>query len=82
MPTNVNLMDWLNVINGSMTAMATILPSFLASATDALRVVEFLHEYEIPADLWSNPAARVAGDWAAVANMFGVEPNSFLVAAN
>lgn len=66
-PTNVNLMDWLNVINGPMTAMATILPSFLASATDALRVVEFLHEYEIPADLWSNPAATSTTVTAATA---------------
>ena len=56
-PTNVNLLTWLNLINGPMTAAATVMPSFIASSSDALRVVQFMHEYAIPADLWANPAA-------------------------
>jgi hypothetical protein len=58
-PTNVNLLDWLAYINGPMTTTATVMPAFVGASNDALRVVEFLHEYEIPADLWSSPAATI-----------------------
>ena len=56
-PTNVDLTVWLNLMNGPMAAPATAMPGFIASSSDALRVVEFIHEYQIPADLWVNPAA-------------------------
>ena len=38
-------------------ATALVLPSFIASASDALRTIQFIHEYEIPADLWAQPTA-------------------------
>jgi hypothetical protein len=56
-PTTVDLMTWLNFINGPMTTTAHVLPSFIASASDALRTIQFIHEYEIPADLWAQPTA-------------------------
>ena len=58
-PTSVDLMTWLNFINGPMPAAATVLPAFIASTSDALRVVQFIHEYAIPADLWASPAATL-----------------------
>ena len=32
------------------------MPGFVAWATDALRVVEFMHEYALPANLWGGGA--------------------------
>jgi hypothetical protein len=58
-PTSVNLMTWLNLINGPMTTTAVNMPGFVRQSNDALRVVEFMHEYEIPADLWAGPAATI-----------------------
>ena len=74
-PTDVNLLVWLNLINGPMTVAASVLPGFIASATDSLRVIEFIHEYAVPADLWSNPAATattvpsVSTNYSALAQM-------------
>ena len=58
-PTAVNLLTWLNLINGPMTAIATVMPGLERASNDALRVVQFLHEYEIPSDLWAGPAATL-----------------------
>jgi hypothetical protein len=58
-PTVVNFLDWLNYINGPMTATVSTMPAFVSLSNDALRVVEFIHNYEIPADLWSGPAATI-----------------------
>ncbi|MEZ5316798.1 MAG: FG-GAP-like repeat-containing protein [Vicinamibacterales bacterium] len=54
-PTEVNLMAWLDFINGPMTTRALGLAAFLASAADALRTVQFVHEYALPEDLWASP---------------------------
>ncbi len=56
-PTSVDLMVWLNLMNGPMSLPAANMPGFIASSSDALRTIEFIHEYAVPADLWTNPAA-------------------------
>ncbi|MEZ5290966.1 MAG: FG-GAP-like repeat-containing protein [Vicinamibacterales bacterium] len=51
-PTTVQLLQWLAYANGPPPPMAGDMPGFVAWASDALRVVEFMHEYEVPANLW------------------------------
>ncbi len=51
-PTTVQLLQWLMAINGPRPATETDMPGFIGWGTDALRVVEFIHEYALPADLW------------------------------
>lgn len=48
----VNLMDYLGDVNGQQQAAVTGLDGFVLATSDGLRAVEFLHNYEIPEDLW------------------------------
>jgi len=51
--SDVRLMDWLSDQNGPQPLESVRdVSGFVASASDALRSVEFVHNYEIPADLW------------------------------
>jgi len=49
--TKVNLLEWLQFCNGSQSAAGNI-ADFVQSANDALRVIEFIHNYEVPTALW------------------------------
>jgi hypothetical protein len=51
-PVVVQLLQWLSYVNGASAGTAAEMPGFIAWANDALRVVEFMHEYEVPANLW------------------------------
>jgi Putative Ig domain/FG-GAP repeat len=51
-PTTVQLLQWLAHVNGPAGATTSNMPGFQAWATDALRVVEFMHEYALPVNLW------------------------------
>ena len=57
-PTAVSLLQWLSYVNGP-PASAANMPAFVNGASDALRAVEFIHEYEIPANLWGVGAATI-----------------------
>lgn len=48
----VRLMDWLSDQNGPQPVAVTGINGFVLSASDGLRAVEFVHNYEIPGDLW------------------------------
>ncbi len=48
---SVALMDWLEYINGAGAPAAKI-SGFIEAASDALRAVEFVHNYAVPDDLW------------------------------
>ena len=51
--SDVRLMDWLSDQNGPQPLEAVRdISGFVAGASDGLRSVEFVHNYEIPADLW------------------------------
>lgn len=51
--SDVRLMDWLSDQNGPQPLEAVRdVNGFVAGASDGLRAVEFVHNYEIPADLW------------------------------
>ena len=47
----VPLLDFLLLINGTALSL-TESPAFVANGNDALRAVEFIHNYEIPLDLY------------------------------
>jgi len=49
--TDVNLLDWLDVANNDQSASYNI-AAFVKAAKGALSVILFIHNYEIPADLW------------------------------
>ncbi|MFA7209367.1 MAG: hypothetical protein WC120_03695 [Parcubacteria group bacterium] len=49
--TEVNLLVWLDYINGEPVASNNIM-AFVSDTNDALRVIEFIHNYEVPATLW------------------------------
>lgn len=51
-PTTVQLLQWLAFVNGPPAASTGVMPGFVLWAGDSLRVVEFIHEYAIPANLW------------------------------
>lgn len=46
------LMQWLDYANGPMRFGARGIAAFVASSSDALRAVEFVHNYAVPDDLW------------------------------
>jgi hypothetical protein len=51
--SDVRLMDWLSDRNGPPPADAVKgITGFVVAASDGLRAVEFVHNYEVPADLW------------------------------
>jgi len=79
-PTTVNLMTWLNFINGPMTTTALVMPAFVASSNDSLRTVQFLHEYEIPSDLWATPIATTTVVTPVVTGYSSVNQNVVLTA--
>jgi len=60
-PTVVQLLQWLAHVNGPSPGVLTVMPGFIADATDALRVIEFIHEYEMPANLWGSGVATHTG---------------------
>lgn len=49
--TEINLLDWLAYKNGEPVASNNI-AAFVHDTNDALRVIEFIHNYEVPATLW------------------------------
>jgi hypothetical protein len=50
---DVRLMDWLSDQNGPQPLESVRnVDGFVAAASDGLRSIEFIHNYEIPADLW------------------------------
>lgn len=51
-PTTVQLLQWLAFVNGPPAGLTAVMPGFVLWASDALRVVQFMHEYEIPLNLW------------------------------
>jgi len=55
-PLDVELLQWLLFANGPLPDTLDVMPAFVAASSDALRVVEFIHEYEIPANLWGGGA--------------------------
>lgn len=79
-PTTVNLTTWLNFINGPMTKRASALPAFLASSSDALRTVQFIHEYAVPADLWAATGATTTTVNSVVVGYSSVNQNVALTA--
>jgi hypothetical protein len=50
--SDVRLMDWLSDRNGPLPEAVKGINGFVVAASDGLRAVEFVHNYEIPADLW------------------------------
>ncbi|MGE0464234.1 MAG: FG-GAP-like repeat-containing protein [Vicinamibacterales bacterium] len=56
-PMDVELLQWLLFANGPLPDTLNVMPAFVAASSDALRVVEFMHEYEVPANLWGTGAA-------------------------
>ncbi len=54
---NVSLLEYLEYANGPEPSdPVSEIPGFVSAASDALRAVEFIHNYEIPVDLgWNDP---------------------------
>ena len=54
---NIPLLDYLEYANGPEPAdPVSAIPGFVSAASDGLRSVEFIHNYEIPVDLgWNDP---------------------------
>jgi hypothetical protein len=51
--SDVRLMDWLSDRNGPPPADAVKgITGFVVAGSDGLRAIEFVHNYEVPADLW------------------------------
>jgi hypothetical protein len=78
-PTLVNLLDYLNYVNGPNTA-STVIAAFVTAASDALRIVEFVHEYAIPVDLWSLNATTTTSVASLSATYSGADQNVTLMA--
>lgn len=49
---SVSLLPFLEVANGAPVSLTTV-DAFLANSSDALRAIEFIHQYEIPVDLYT-----------------------------
>lgn len=49
---DVMLMDWLGDQNGLQPNAVTGINGFVLATSDGLRAIEFVHNYEIPEDLW------------------------------
>lgn len=60
-PTVVQLLQWLSYVNGPPPGVRTVMPGFVTTANDTLRVIEFVHEYAIPANLWGSGVATHTG---------------------
>jgi hypothetical protein len=50
--SDVRLMDWLSDRNGPQLTAVKNIKGFVLAASDGLRAVEFVHNYEVPDDLW------------------------------
>jgi hypothetical protein len=48
----VALLPWLDWVNGPAPEPVSNIPGFVAAASDGVRCVEFIHNYEVPAHLW------------------------------
>lgn len=48
----VSLLDWLGDQDGPQPEAVTGIDGFVAATADGLRAIEFIHNYEIPADIW------------------------------
>jgi hypothetical protein len=46
------LLTWLEYVNGTMSARTASIDAFVTSSSDALRAIEFLHNYGVPENLW------------------------------
>ena len=60
-PTTVELMQWLLFANGPLPDTLTVAPGFVAASLDAVRVVEFIHEYALPVNLWGSGVGTSTG---------------------
>ena len=49
---DVQLMDWLNDVNGFQTGTTKNIDGFVLATLDGVRAVEFVHNYELPELLW------------------------------
>lgn len=59
----VDLMGWLSYANGPMPGTPiTDITGFVATAFDALKAVQFIHNYEVPVDLGWNFGIVMPGD--------------------
>jgi len=50
---DLQLLTWLEYANGSPDPKIEDIAAFIAAASDALRAIEFLHNYGVPEDLWA-----------------------------
>ena len=50
--SDVSLMDWLSDQNGPQQLAVTGVNGFVLATADGMRSIEFVHNYEVPADLW------------------------------
>jgi hypothetical protein len=79
--SGVSLLPFLRVVNGAAVPLDGA-PGFVANAMDAIRATEFVHEFEIPADLvLSNGAFTRTTVVPQVANVSD-DPQSVLLTAN
>jgi len=46
------LLAWLDYANGPSTTRMVGIEAFIAASSDALRAIEFVHNYAVPEDLW------------------------------
>jgi len=49
---DVQLMDWLNDVNGFQRGVTKNIDGFVLATLDGVRAVEFVHNYELPELLW------------------------------
>ena len=57
----VELLQWLLFANGPLPDTLTVAPGFVAASLDAVRVVEFIHEYALPENLWGSGTGTSTG---------------------
>ncbi|MGE3509391.1 MAG: BACON domain-containing protein, partial [Vicinamibacterales bacterium] len=56
MTSGLSLLEFLRAVNGA-TAAGTNAPGFVLNALDAMRAVEFIHEYQVPVSLLAEHGA-------------------------
>ena len=52
------LMAWLSYANGPVPVKEVDIAGFVSAAMDAVRAIEFVHNYAVPEDLWSKHAEQ------------------------
>ncbi len=50
--SDLPLLTWLEYANGPSAAKFADIAAFIAASSDALRAIEFVHNYGVPEDLW------------------------------